>query len=388
VINDDQLWALILHCTEKTQAPFISRTLKSDFLEANMKTNEGFLRLLAVTLGHITTKVSQNQEKNLVLTFLAELAQFGLADKVVNFRPLYKDYQNNLQFHSKDKLFFYGAVYSNSPDFIAKIINEKVNVLRPDVNSFSEIQKIRLKIIFQFYYEIQNGFSNKEHIGPVMGRLDDRINDLEKVIEVTDDKNDVSILTIVSLKDVNIQMRKILPMVICRQLYDDKKAKIQRNKFLNIIIDEAHNILSYNSERESETWKDYRLEAFEEIIKEGRKFGVFLTIASQRPSDISGTIISQLHNYLLHRLINNKDIEAIEKNISYLDKVSFDSLPILPQGSCILAGIAAQLPVVIEVGKIPDQYKPYNETMHLTKHWKGSPGKDADEQENAAGDPL
>lgn len=63
--------------------------------------------------------------------------------------------------------------------------------------------------------------------------------------------------------------------------------KIKTKKSLHIIIDEAHNILSITSERESQTWKDYRLETFEEIIKEGRKFGVFLTISSQRPSDIS-----------------------------------------------------------------------------------------------------
>ncbi|QBQ41753.1 ATP-binding protein [Sphingobacterium psychroaquaticum] len=203
--------------------------------------------------------------------------------------------------------------------------------------------------------------------------MEDRISDLEKVVDVTDERDDNAILSIISLKDVNIQMRKILPMVICKQIYEQKKAKIDRDKYLNIIIDEAHNILSYNSERESESWKDYRLETFEEIIKEGRKFGVFLTIASQRPSDISGTIISQLHNYMLHRLINNKDIEAVEKTISYLDKVSFDSLPILPRGSCILAGISAQLPVIIEVSSIPDENRPHNETMVLTKHWRGEP---------------
>lgn len=371
VINDDQFWSLILHCTEKTQAPFIARTLKNDFLDTNIQTNEGFLKLIAVTLEHITTKVSANQEKNLAFTLLQELAQFGLADKVNNFRAFYRDYQDNLQFHSSSKNFVYAGIYSNTPEFISKVIQEKVKTLQPDITQFSVIQKIRLKIIFQFYYEIQNGFSNKEHIGPVMGRLDERIGDLEKVIEISDDENLQALVSIISLKDVNIQMRKILPMVICKQVYDRKKAKIERDKFLNIIIDEAHNILSYNSERESESWKDYRLETFEEIIKEGRKFGVFLTIASQRPSDISGTIISQLHNYLLHRLINNKDIEAVEKTISYLDKVSFDSLPILPQGSCILAGISAQLPVIIEVGSIPDENKPYNETMVLTKHWRG-----------------
>jgi DNA helicase HerA-like ATPase len=371
-IKDDQFWSLILHCTEKTQAPFIARTLKNDFLDTNIKTKEGFLRLIAVTIEHITTKVSPTQEKNLLFTFLEELAQFRFEDKVINFRAFYKDYRENLQFHSGQKNYFYGTTYSNSADFIPKIIVEKVKTLEPDITKFSDIQIIRLKIIFQFYYEIQNGFSNKEHIGPVLGRLDERIGDLEKVIEIAVADELPNLLSVVSLKDVNIQMRKILPMVICKQVYERKKAKIERDKYLNIIIDEAHNILSFNSERESESWKDYRLETFEEIIKEGRKFGVFLTIASQRPSDISGTIISQLHNYFLHRLINNKDIEAVEKTISYLDKVSFDSLPILPQGSCILAGISAQLPVIIEVGAIPNAHKPYNETMMLTKHWRGA----------------
>ncbi|RYE56532.1 MAG: ATP-binding protein [Sphingobacteriales bacterium] len=128
--------------------------------------------------------------------------------------------------------------------------------------------------------------------------------------------------------------------------------------------------MSRNSIRESETWKDYRLETFEEIIKEGRKFGVFLTISSQRPYDISDTIISQLHNYLLHRLINNKDIEAIARTVSYLDKVSFDSLSILPQGGCILAGLSADLPVVMRIDKMPEENKPHNETILLTSKWK------------------
>ncbi|MCT4617529.1 MAG: ATP-binding protein [Candidatus Gracilibacteria bacterium] len=133
----------------------------------------------------------------------------------------------------------------------------------------------------------------------------------------------------------------MVPMLICKELYDNKKKDSNKNHSLHIIIDEAHNILSENSERESEQWKDYRLETFEEIIKEGRKFSVFLTISSQRPSDISTTIISQLHNYFLHRLINNKDIIAIEKTVAYLDKVSAESLPILPTGNCISAGLFA-----------------------------------------------
>ena len=114
-------------------------------------------------------------------------------------------------------------------------------------------------------------------------------------------------------------MKKILPLLICKQIYDKKKTERCCEKYLNIIIDEAHNILSYSSQRESDTWKDYRLETFEEIIKEGRKFGVFLTIASQRPSDISSTIISQLHNYFLHRLIT-KILKLLRKQFHILIK--------------------------------------------------------------------
>src|SRR5690554_3447223 len=165
-------------------------------------------------------------------------------------------------------------------------------------------------------------------------------------------------------------MRKIIPLIIAKEYYEKhKKENSTRKKYLNIIIDEAHNILSSSSNRESETWKDYRLETFEEIIKEGRKFGVFLTIASQRPSDISPTIISQLHNFFLHRLINNNDIKAVERTVSYLDKLSFESLPILPTGTCILAGLSAQVPVMVDIGKIDEKFEPNNKTMVLIDNW-------------------
>ena len=136
-----------------------------------------------------------------------------------------------------------------------------------------------------------------------------------------------------------------------------------------LIIDEAHNILSYQSNRESESWKDYRLEVFEEIIKEGRKFGVFMTIASQRPSDISSTIISQLHNYFIHRLMNEKDIQQVNNTISYLDKVSVESLPILSTGVCVLAGQLAEMPIIVQIDRIEEKNKPQNETINLIEAW-------------------
>lgn len=110
---------------------------------------------------------------------------------------------------------------------------------------------------------------------------------------------------------------------------------------LHLIIDETHNILSNISFREMESWKDYRLETFEEIIKEGRNFGVFITISNQRPSDISSTIISQAHNYFIHRVINQNDLYAIEKSVSYIDRLTEESIPTLSTGNCIFSGSSA-----------------------------------------------
>ena len=96
---------------------------------------------------------------------------------------------------------------------------------------------------------------------------------------------------------------------------------------------------------------------------------MFLTLASQRPHDISPTIISQLHNYFLHRLVNNLDVQAIEKAVAYLDRVSFESLPILPTGTCVLAGVSAQVPVVTRISPLPPEAEPNSRTMLVTNEW-------------------
>ena len=234
----------------------------------------------------------------------------------------------------------------------------------------SDLDKLKIRIIMQYYDDIIKGHANREHLSPLIKRMEKRFEDIKKVITLKTERENNRNFTVVSLRDVNMDMKKILPLLFCKQLYDEQKNKKDFNTYLNIIIDEAHNILSRESSRESEQWKDYRLETFEEIIKEGRKFGVFLTIASQRPSDISPTIISQLHNFFLHRLINNNDILAIERTVSYLDKVCFDSLPILAVGTCIVGGLAAQIPIIVDIRPLESKYEPQNKTRGLTQYWK------------------
>src|SRR5690554_6907718 len=364
ILKDLNFWAILLKATEQTQKPFLDRALNSSFLNENVRTNEGLKKVISTNLKNFLTDIKHNQDIKLHISFLEDLNQIGDGNIFENLDTLISLYNTNLKFFSDNngKRFYFntdtGNYNSNDnvEDFYQNVIHTNVENIQFVDQRRSELELIHLMIVFNYYFSIHKGYIHKDFISPLIGRLNSKI------------------------KEVNVEMRKIIPLIIAKEYYEKhKKENSTRKKYLNIIIDEAHNILSSSSNRESETWKDYRLETFEEIIKEGRKFGVFLTIASQRPFDISTTIISQLHNYFLHRLINNKDIEAIEKTVSYLDKVSFESIPILPRGNCVLAGLSAQLPVVVKIDEIGDdkegdeyikRYSPYNETIRLTDNWK------------------
>lgn len=292
---------------------------------------------------------------------------------------LLDDFQANLHYNSTLRKFYWGA-WGNPP--LAPdnprwqgLTKDKITALPVDFSHVREgIDLVRFKIVLQYYSDIISGYSNPEHLSPLIKRLETRVPDIKKLVEISDTPVADRPLAVVSLRDVNLSMRKVIPMLLCKYLYDDKKELDPSNeRYLNLIIDEAHNILSTESSRESEAWRDYRLETFEEIIKEGRKFGVFLTIASQRPHDISETIISQLHNYFLHRLINNLDIHTVEKAVAYLDRVSFESLPILPTGACVIAGVSAQVPVVARIAPLREEFEPNSRTMSVTTEWSKGP---------------
>jgi DNA helicase HerA-like ATPase len=387
VLNEPTFWMLFLEATEKTQAPFLVRAMDSSFSKqifSDLNDGETLESRLRIKIMSMIKDIVAKEDKNLGTKIITELfsdlrwciSNYEKIDGINTF------INENFGFNGTNGSYYVDnntAVTGNARYTEPNLTTYLFTPLETLVNELNfgtgDVSEIRLKIILKYYDEIIKGHSNREHISPLIKRLESRIRDLQKVIRIETLVEGTQTVvspnfTIVSFKDVNIHIRKILPLLLCKNLYDEKKKSNNPTTYLNMIIDEAHNILSDVSDRESEQWKDYRLETFEEIIKEGRKFGVFLTIASQRPADISTTIISQLHNYFLHRLINTNDIKAVEKTISYLDKVSFDYLPILPTGTCILAGLLAQIPVVVDIGGIPKENEPKNKTMTLVEKWK------------------
>ncbi|MUP45854.1 ATP-binding protein [Gramella sp. BOM4] len=366
--------SILADATEKTQKPFLKRTINL-FTKVDKKSNslEYFRGIL------------KNQVESLLLMSDKEKSY-----QIIDYLEQVIDSNGNVEFKAK---FFQELDWQNKNHHFYKKLNPPTRQLKIEEIKKTKVYEkaskyqfpandIELIIHYLYVQLISDLLINKaknDHIIPAINKLKSKTIDLQKVIDFN---NDVSIFkesnfVVIDLNNTNLVIKKTIPMLIASMEYLHQKIRYEKSQksLFNLIIDEAHNILSYTSNRESETWKDYRLETFEEIIKEGRKFGVFLTIASQRPSDISDTIISQLHNYFLHRLINNRDIQAVERTISYLDKVSFDALPILPTGSCVLAGLSAQVPVIINIEEIPKKFEPYNKTIRPTDFW----GEDDDD---------
>jgi uncharacterized protein len=279
-LEDPTIWTVLLDATEKTQAPFLARALRSEYWERRLSDANSLTEAIASIVYAAIRSADATLEKSLIVQFLEEVqgcfsdsAPPELAQYVENIRT-------RLHYHTSNRVYYYDSpngttVWSSDEHAVRALTFDRFAMMTVDPSTIQSIERIRFKIVLQYYNDVFKGFANREHLGPLIKRLESRIPQIKRVLEVSDDPLLASPLTVVSLRGVNLDMRKVIPLLICRQLYDAKKSRPASADYLNIVIDEAHNILSSVSTRESEAWKDYRLETFEEIIKEGRKFGVF-----------------------------------------------------------------------------------------------------------------
>lgn len=366
---DIELISILANATDKTQKPFISRTI--DFYKKVFKSDNP-LNYFKNILKKRVKEVLQMSDKDKAFSLIDYIKIIVEKDETPDPEVSLLD---SIEWNNKNHHFMPRG--GESRELTDAEIEDTELYKSVDSYQFSNdvLSKVVHFLYLQLIFDVYNDKAQNEHISPAINKLKSKQKDIQKVLDTESGAVDFfneSNFVVLNLCDVNLEMRKTLPLLLSKKIYTEHKIQHKNDdkKFLNIIIDEAHNILSTDSFRESESWKDYRLETFEEIIKEGRKFGVFLTIASQRPYDISSTIISQLHNYFLHRLINNNDIMAVERTISYLDKLSVESLSILPTGTCVLAGLLAKVPVVIDIDKIiPEIHEPDNKTINLIQNW-------------------
>jgi uncharacterized protein len=361
---DIEILSILADATEKTQKPFISRAI-AFYKKAHSK-NDPTEYIKGIIKNNISSilQMSDKIRVFLLLDYIREL--LPKTDNNDNFIEITSD----IEWHNNTSQFKYPA--GGSTCYIPShthVISQ--TFVFGHANNYVDPEDVISGIIDFLYLQLINDVianrAQNEHVAPAINKLKSKKNDIQKLFD-TSGVNEFweSNFVVINLNSVNLDMKKTIPLLLSKKLYSEQKLHPKNTKSLTLIIDEAHNILSTDSFREAESWKDYRLETFEEIIKEGRKFGTFVTISSQRPNDISPTITSQAHNYFIHRLINQKDLATISSAVSYIDKITEESIPTLPTGTCVFSGVAAQMPLKINIKELEDKHKPKSDTLKLS----------------------
>ena len=372
---DAPIWSMLTSATEKTQRPFLERVVKTADHILSAKDQEAYLlgivkKVLGGYANAPTMYTEQRDELNRTLAFLVDKDNLDGSQK--DLEDLTSEFQVKPQAQGQKLVLVGNSGYGDTPEKVVDMFNGVLSQCSSVGKLLNDMPSFMLFIArLVFLQRWQSGSVVREHIAWWLPRYERQLSESKKIYKVSSGPIGGTGLQVISLLGVNQEQKKTVPLVVAKYAYEQQKGRnsADSQSSTHLIIDEAHNILSYSSQRESESWRDYRLETFEEIIKEGRKFGMYMTVCSQRPSDISSTIISQLHNYFIHRLVNDEDLRAVERAVSFIDAESFSMIPALPQGGCIVSGTAVSYPVRIQVAALPEDRRPASGDRDLFDTW-------------------
>lgn len=357
---DAETLRVLFKAAPNTQTPFLNRVVRGK--KRYGTTVDSLVNYIKSTIEKNFKAQAQKRESvDLLLTVAKVISNEELENKL-----------SRLSWWARDSCFILDGSWFNGGDTAAYTDHFEELVNNITLNNVPFFEELILRINLQLVNDLLSGYVQFDHIQPLLKRIDSLASSLANVIDVTNQVPINKLVNVISLRNCDQEVKKVIPLLIAKHFYLTHKSEVANppNKTAHLIIDEAHNILSQQSLSEEEGWKDYRLELFEEIIKEGRKFGFFLTLSSQRPADISPTIMSQVHNFFIHRLVNDRDLALLDNTISTLDSLSKSMIPNLSKGACVVTGTAFDLPLLLQVRMLVKDEQPDSEDVDLESLWR------------------
>lgn len=360
---DVEVFSILFKATENTQVPFLKRVVSG-----HKKYRERTDSLRSYTVDTIRRALTSTSPRKEFAELIREISKITGNEPLESLVDQLSWHGNQNKFHVTGTNNFLDGGDNNKTyiDYFQQCVNEtKLDLL-------SSFEQLRLRVNVQLLSDLIANYVQFEHIQPLLKRIESSVGSLQRVFEVGDDPVS-NLLSVISLRKSNQEIKKVIPLLLAKYYYGVHKESVLNSsppdKTFHLIIDEAHNVLSTQSGRESESWKDYRLELFEEIIKEGRKFGFYLTLSSQRPADISPTIMSQIHNFFIHRLVNDRDLLLLDNTISSLDSLSRSMIPNLAKGCAVITGTSFDLPMVVQFIRLKADHQPDSNDVDLKSLW-------------------
>lgn len=342
-------WINLVDPSNQVQLPVLLKSLK---FAALMKTESQFhwIKAYAALELYNNVQTDANAKKTKVQSLLKS--------------------QNNQELNRAAQMFNdFGAVEKNQFEEFEQIIkmyvethsetsyeNIKLNIdmyLSESEYSVSKLEDLEIALELVFLLEEMKGNSQiRSYCSTLVTRIEtlkynysenifsnepDRIKHFNSIFE---NNYAITILNVSTFDNIDL---KFISTYLLTYIMDLQKIPgIDQRKIYNIIMDEAHRYMNDSSNNGLPT-------IYERVAKEGRKYGVFFFIASQRPSELSGTVLSQCNNYFIHRIRNNIDLEFIRKSIPFITDNSVQRVSYLPTGVALCLGDSFSIPLELKI---------------------------------------
>lgn len=379
LLNLDDL-TLLLQASSHTQIPILERTLKLAKIFAEVSDESRIYKnhliakaLLAILFSNETTKQKKNEVFQIIQ--VCHTPEFNF-DTEVQGLGYSRKFSDCFEIDSKGN--FGESVLIN--DYILKFINDDLEGKIVPKDVYYTLKDLANALEFTL---ISEGFQHNEALYDDAIVLKVRLNSIinsnigsyfnypnyitaEQYISslvAMPNRRKAQIINI-NLEDVDDTYAKVIVKIYARMFFEFAKTREQRASIpFHLFLEEAHRYVS----KDADTFLiGYNI--FERIAKEGRKYGVLLNIISQRPVEISDTVISQCNNFLIFKMTHPKDIEYIRTMLPNISQDVIEKQKVLQPGNCVGFGSAFKLPMIIKL-EMPNPM-PYSTNCDVSARWR------------------
>ena len=379
LLNKDDL-ALLLQCTQHSQLPIIERMLKLAlvFSQDDMNANNYKNHLIAKAIMSILyTNETAPNKRNEIFSILASCStdEFNLEAPVQGVGYVRKFRECFLIDNSGN---FTESVLMN--EYLNSFIKEEYDNYEPHTGVYYDLNTLEKALNFTLISE--GWLRNEQTYGDsvtIRVRLHSLIvGDNAKYFDVKDYMSLDAFLSSllisggkkyqivnINLNDIDDDFAKVLTKIYSRLIFDFSKGLKDRASIpFHIILEEAHRYIQSDHDRFL-----FGYNIFERIAKEGRKYGVILGLISQRPVEISDTVISQCTNFLIFKINHPMDVDYIRKMVPHITDEIIEKQKSLQAGTCLGFGLGFKIPLIVKM-KMPDP-APLSGNCDVVSIWCG-----------------
>ncbi len=372
---DMEEWRLLLQASDKTQLPVLRNALR-------------FARLFSeVGQSDKLVKVKNSILARCVQTFLAgqESAAAKLDRLKVILGAFRTDELNVELLTTLQVTVSYGALNNQESllSEVAKYLLEKEEIPITEEGTKYSFDSLGEALQLAILYEESHGNNQiRNHCAPLLTRFDNlNVRPEFKFLKPDrDPKRDEYLanflginsvqggitkshqIIILDMNSIEDELVEVVSSVIARLVFQQLQRTEPRNAIpINLILEEAHRYVPV------ENLYFPANKIFERIAKEGRKYGLFLLISSQRPSEISRTVLSQCSNFVIHRILNPEDLSYIRHMTPHVSEQILNRLPYLPSQHALVFGHAVRIPCTVRINNaLP---LPRSDNNEVSKNW-------------------